>query len=161
MRYVTVKGFIHKNKLIPIWDTRVIYKNDEMYGEIFELENIYGLQQLVDLIFDTETKSLKLGIEINYYIEPEFLIGTEVYHETRLAHRELKESKIIDIKYEKYEIRNMNGKQLSDNLYFLKGQDIQIDYKSIYSIKEWEPTYIMEDGYITNYTHQIYKKCKG
>ncbi len=74
-----------------------------------------------------------------------------------MAHRVLKEAVIKDIVYEDYDLSLVKGTKV-DKYYqkYLKGVALEKD--QMYAIKHWKPTYVLEDGEIIKWKHQLYKK---
>ena len=162
-RYVVIQAIKTKeNEFIPVWDDRIIFEKTEMFGNVIRLkDNLYSEYfNLVECIYDLKTKKVELGVELNYYpIEKdlEFKKGEIVLFE--IKHRELSELKISDIVYEEYEIEIKRGRKL-EKWWFERFKDVEIDGNTLYSIKQWKPFYILEDGSKIEWSHQLYHKFK-
>ncbi|MFW6226363.1 MAG: hypothetical protein ACOC3V_05350, partial [bacterium] len=67
-RYVLVQAVQTKdNELIPVWDKRVEFSKDEMYGNVVKISGNYGGSRVVECILDIKTKKLSPGIELDFY----------------------------------------------------------------------------------------------
>lgn len=159
-RYITIQAVkTKKNELIPFWDKRVKFVDSEHYGKYLELDNGYDkYDSLVDCIYDMKTGEINAGVELNCYKtieELKFKIGESVLLEK--SHRELYETKIVDIVFEKYDLSIKKGSKFHN---YEKGmfKDIAIEKDTIYSIKTWEPTYILEDGKRVDFELNLYRK---
>ena len=95
-----------------------------------------------------------MGIEVDIYPDKtNFAKEEDVYVE--VSHRKLKEAKIVDIEYNDFDLRIKKGKKLEAyaNEYI---ENLQPD--SIYAIKHWKPTYILDDGTKIDYDYKLYSK---
>jgi hypothetical protein len=60
-------------------------------------------------------------------------------------------TKIVDITFEQFDLQIQKGKKI-DNWYLNNlPKDITIDRESLYAIKVWKPTYVLENGDKTTY----------
>lgn len=147
-----------KNELIPIWDERITFEKSEMYGNLISVKGERrDFYTVVECIFDLKTKKLELGIEYNYYPDKlEFTKGETVYLEE--THRNLVETKLVDIVYEEYDLEIKRGNKL-DDWWLSEIKDLQEN--SLYAIKLWKPVFVLENGVRTQYVHKLWKKSES
>lgn len=161
-RFITVTAVLSsKNELIPIWDERIRYSKSEMYGHEVEIEGERGSKNLVECIYDLKTKTLSAGIEIDVYPQKdklEYKIGEEVLVEVGL-NRVLEKTKIVDIVYTEFDLTIRKGKKI-ENYQIGYNKDLVIDPNSLYSIKNWKPFYVLENGAVIEYTYKLYRLKK-
>lgn len=156
-KLINIKGIkTRKNAILPIWDARIIYYESELYGStyIFENEPTYDL---VNLVFNIETKEISEGITIEIYPDKtEFNVGDEILVEQSYHNLALK--KVVDIKYEEFDIENFlcTEDNIKDSYY--RKFDIQVGL--VYCFKKWKPTYVFEDGTSESYIYKFYKLTK-
>lgn len=158
-RHITVQAVLTEdNKLIPIWDNKVIFTNTEMYGEVITLEgdNRHKHQRVVECVLDIQTKELSLGIELNYYpTETQYKKDEVVYHEK--SFKRIQEVTIKEIVFEKFDTTIDRGNRLED--YWKQHfKHESFDSNTIYCIKNWKPTYILSNGVKVDWEHQLFKK---
>lgn len=157
-RYVLVQAVQTKdNELIPVWDKRVEFSKDEMYGNVVKISGNYGGSRVVECILDIKTKKLSPGIELDFYPdekELEFKVDEVVMYE--VSHRKLKQSKIVDIVYEEYELTILKGSKV-DKWWMKYFKDVEFISNKLYAIKQWKPYFILENGTKVMWTHQLYK----
>ena len=157
-RYISVKAIKTKNnELIPVWDKRLEFENSKEYSTTLRFEwTEYG--NLIDCLFDLKTKTLSMGIELNYYpkeSELEFRVNEIVYHESSL--RKLTEVTIVDIEYLSYELTVTKGKKI-DSWWIKAFPDVELDRESLYAIKNWKPSFVLSNGVKTEWSHQLYHR---
>lgn len=155
-RYITIQAVkTRKDIIVPIWDERLQFSISEDVGERFYFENRY-YYNTIECIYDLETKKISTGIEIDHIpSETEFQKGETVYYE--ISHRSLSESKIVDIKFEKFESVISKGRDI--DIYYKKHldlKDLSDDY--IYCLKIFKPTYILENGEEIEYEYKLNHK---
>lgn len=160
-RYIVVQGVkLRDNTIIPIWDTRINFEETEDYGNKIAIsgmshERIYDT---VQCIYDLKTKTISIGVELDYYPLNDlnsFKVDEIVLYEK--SNRTLKESKIVDIVFEKYDLYIRNGCDLENNYRSLLKETTIVD-NCIYAVKYWQPYYILEDGTkITSYIYLYHK----
>ena len=158
-RYIIVQAIkTNKGELIPIWDERLNFTILEDMGETLRFGN-RNYYDTVECIYDLQTKNLSTGIDIDYIpSETEFQKGETVYYE--ISHRILGESKIVDIKFEKFETSIIRGSKL-DEYYKNKLNLIDIVSDNIYCLKSYNPTYVLENGVEIDYEYKLnHKKIK-
>ena len=112
-KYINIQGIkTEDNEIIPIWDNRIKYHNDDFYGKYLTLEGSYTKYiTLIDCIYNIKTKEISIGIEVNNYpTKLDFTKGQEVYYEK--SHRELAKSTIKDIIYKEFDLNIYKGKKL-------------------------------------------------
>lgn len=149
-----------ENELIPIWDERLLFEKTEMYGDIITVngEHNHNHLKLVECIFDLKTKKISMGIELDYYPDEsalDFKVGQDVYVDK--AYKKLAECKIVGIKYEKYDLYIVRGKDMSKWM-VASFKDIEIDGKLLYAVKQWKPIYVLNDDSSVEYSHHLYHK---
>ena len=143
-RYITIQAVkTRKDIIIPIWDEHLQFSISEDVGERFYFEGSY-YYNTIECIYDLETKKISHGIEIDHIpSETEFQKGETVYYE--ISHRSLSESKIVDIKFEKFEMDVIKGDKLDE--YYKKRLNLtDIVSDNIYCLKSYNPTYVLENG---------------
>lgn len=143
-----------------IWDEKIVFEETETYGNVILLKDAYRYEyfDLIECIYDLKTKQIEKGIELNSYpIENDlqFKIGEVVLFEK--SHRILAEAKIIEIVYEEYEIEIKRGRELNKR-WIEKFKDVVINDDTLYSIKQWKPFYILDNGTKIKYLHELYHK---
>ena len=155
-RYVMVQAVkVDGNELIPIWDERLKYQYFEDYGSSLKFDNKYGdITYFVDAVYDLEHRTLSSGVELNYYPDKlDFSINEDVYRET--DGRRMIKDKVVDIIYENFDMAIYKGSEIES--YWLKYfKDVEIITNKLYCIKQWRAKYILESGFKTEYTHQLY-----
>jgi len=159
-RYVLTKGIINQNEeIIPFWDDRVKYKEYENYNEI-TLKDDYHYRShsgYIPCIYDMQTKTFSLGIEINQYPNSvQYPIGSEVLVEVESQHHVLQPDKVKNIIYEDYDVAIVEGYECKS---YIPKDQLPKDFnpEALYVIKSWQPTYVFESGDKTKYTFKIYK----
>lgn len=161
-KYQIVEAVITRdNEIIPIWDARLEFFKDGDCGNKVKVkdadsyisESFYETKQV---LFNLKTKELSLGIELDYYPENnEFKIDDKIMYDTGSSRRKLKASTIVDIVFERYEISINKGSKIES--YWRKSfKDFVFQDNLIYTIKQWSPTYILDDGTRIKYTHQMF-----
>lgn len=162
-RYVIIQAVKTKeNQLIPIWDERIVLEEDNIFGSYLLLKEDYkhSILNLVECIYDLKTKKIEIGVELNYYPNEEdleFKKDEIVFFEK--SHRILSEAKITKIVYEEYEMEVKKGSEL-DKYWVEIFKDVKIDNDTLYTIKHWNPFYILNNGIKIKYSHQLYHKSK-
>jgi hypothetical protein len=154
-RYILIQAVLtENNELIPIWDKRISFHKSKDYGNYISLEGYYkNFYSLTECIYDLQTKSIQIGIEIEEYPDStEFEKGETVFYEVDGKHKHLKEAVIVDILFEEYDINIAKGKKLQ----WIQG--LQPD--SLYCVKEWKPYYLLDDGTKIKYDYKLYHKHK-
>jgi hypothetical protein len=160
--YLT-KGILVKDEanyvinIIPIWDSRVTYEDHELYGPSYKLDK--DREPLVDVLFNVNTKQLSLGINIDFYDSLfDFIVGETVYVNVK---KTVYKSSIKEIIYTDYKLNIYQGKDLEQWLIDkIKKQypDIQLTVDGLYSIKDWIPYYLLEDGRLIKWKHELFKE---
>ncbi len=158
IRYTSIFAILGEDdELIPIWDKRVQYKDSDMYGEQIKIEDEYKHAQLVECIFDIKEKTISTGVPVDIYpTENAFKVGDTVYCETKRKHRYLSETEVADIKYKNYKLDIKKGRDIDS--WYIKEMKIPVVPDMLYSLKIWEPTYILKNGYETKWEHELYHK---
>lgn len=154
-RYVIIQAVkTDNNELIPIWDERINFIKDKVYGDSIQITGGYrNFRNLTECIYDLQTKTFQKGIELDQYPSvTDFKKGETVYYEVDSYYKHLKEAIIVDILYEEYEMSIVKGKKLEDV------KDVQLD--SLYCVKEWKPFYLLDDGTKIKYDYKLYHKHK-
>lgn len=149
-----------ENILIPIWDERVRFEKTEMYGNILTLDGVSRMMNtdVVECIYDLKTKKLELGVELNYYPDESTLTfkkGQAVFVETQP--RVLTEAIISDIIYTEYNLTIARGNKV-DSWIANKFKEIKFEKDQIYSIKYWKPFYLLDNGTIIEWEHNLFIK---
>lgn len=152
-RYIPIWGINLGNEIIPFWDSRFGYNHKEKCLEIgFKL-----YANLIECLYDLKEKKIFPGIPLDVYPdsnEEPFKAGQVVYYE--FNHRAIKETKIKEIVYEKFELSISKGKKIDKYIKKLIKEDIQDDL--LYMIKYYSPSYILESGEKVISEYQLYKK---
>jgi hypothetical protein len=163
-RFIMTQAVVDENnELIPLWDERIVFSKDELCGNKIEIKGKTRSREyfsVVECILDIQDKTLSKGIVINHYPSEKdlrFKKGDVVLYEVK--HRELVLTKIIDIIYENYDLSIKRGHQLEsyETAWYFKKEE-RLDLNSLYAIKTWNPTYIIEDGSKVKFVHSFYKK---
>lgn len=157
-RYITVAALITDDKktIIPLTNPDVIYCKgvDGMHYYIHNNERFHRVDQAV---YDTREHKLLFGVEIDIYPDIDrldFKVGTKVLFEK--THRVLVERTIKEIVYTDFDLSIHKGKKL-EKYYKDNIKDIQIEDETMYAIKHWKPYYLLDDGTIVEYNHQLWK----
>lgn len=143
------------NQLIPIWDNRLKYIKDDYFGNHIRFsDDNRKYFDLIDCVYGLKERKISLGIEVDIYPDKtNFAKEEDVYVE--VSHHKLKEAKIVDIEYNDFDLHIKKGKKLEayEKEYI---ENVQPD--SIYAIKNWKPTYILDDGTKIDYDYKLYSK---
>lgn len=156
-RYIVVPVIITQDKtLIPLWDERVKCEKGEYDWQAkIEGGNWRG-ETVVEAIFDLKTKTLSLGTEIDYYPETkEFKEGDTVLYE--ITYKEWGLSKIHQIVFEEYDLDIRRGKKLDHWAKRVVEEKGNIEKDMIYCVKQWKPYYLLENGEVIQWDHQLKK----
>jgi hypothetical protein len=159
-RYVIVLAIkTNENELIPIWDDRVVFDEEKGYGNTILLkDNRFTSYSPIECLYDLKTKRIVPGIEVNHYPREDgmkFNKGETVYFETE--DRSLVEAVIDEIVYELYDLEVRRVEEIST--YRKREYGISdLETHSMYSIKHWRPTYVLDNGKRIKWEHQLYKK---
>jgi hypothetical protein len=154
-RYIPIQAIkTNDNSLIPIWDPRITFEKTEMYGNQlnFERERFYNT---VECVFDIKTKQISIGIDLDYYPKLEYAKDEKILHE--VSNRVLGEATIEKIVYEEYELEIIKGKKI-ENYWKTYFSEVVFLADSLYAIKKWKPFYVLNNGKIIEYSHQLYHK---
>lgn len=160
-KYITVPAIVTEDhKIYPLWSLDVKFiEGDEEYSHCLKIKNNYKeYHNIKDVILNIETKELSLGIDIDIYPDKdrlEYKIGQQVLYESK--RRILKHSEIKDIIYEEYESVICKGKNIEDSYYYRYVDINSIKVNDIYNFKVWKPYYVMTDGTVIKWEHQLYK----
>jgi hypothetical protein len=159
-RYAIVLAIkTNENELVPIWDDRVVFDEEERYGNTILLkDNRFTSYSPIECLYDLKTKRIVPGIEVNYYPSEDgmkFNKGEIIYFETE--DKSLAEAVIDEIVYELYDLEVKRGEDIS---FYRQGKYgiSDLDIHSIYSIKHWSPIYVLNNGKRIKWEHQLYKK---
>lgn len=153
-KLINIKGIkTRKNEIIPIWDERIKYHESEIYGPSYIIGN-ERTYDLINLVFNIETKEISEGIIIELYPDKIYNIGDEILIEESYHNLVLK--KVVDIKFEKFEIETFLCTE--DNISDYSEHDIQVGM--VYCFKRWKPTYFFDDGTNESYSYKIYHLTK-
>lgn len=115
-RYQIVKAINTKEGLIPIWDSRITFQEDDVVGQSISVKGDTLFKEyfsLLECIYDLKTRELNVGIEINVYPDENklaFKKGESVFYEQ--SHKVISEAKISDIVYEEYDLKILRGKKV-------------------------------------------------
>ena len=159
-RYQIVKAINTKEGLIPIWDSRITFQEDDVVGQSISVKGDTLFKEyfsLLDCIYDLKTRELNVGIEINVYPDENklaFKKGESVFYEQ--SHKVISEAKISDIVYEEYDLKILRGKNMDD--YYSARFKIIIERDTLYAIKNWKPFYVLDNGKKIIWEHQLYHK---
>ena len=154
---ITQAVLTRENELIPIWDERVKFQDTESYGNMITLKGDHRHQQLVECIFDLETKQLSLGVELKY-LSPTFFEKDEIVLYEK-SHKWLEELTISRFEFEKFELTIARGKELDLHWKSAFPKEIFDDNK-LYCIKNYKPSYILSNGVKVEWEHKLFKKVK-
>jgi hypothetical protein len=163
-RFIMTQAVIDENnQLIPLWDERIVFSKDELCGDKVEIKGNTRNREyfsVVECILDIKEKTLSKGIEINHYpSEKDLKFKKEDVVLYEVKHKELIMTKIIDIIYEDHILSIRRGYQLEpyEIAWYFKNKE-EVDLNSLYAIKTWNPTYIIEDGSKVKFVYSFFKK---
>jgi hypothetical protein len=146
------------NEIIPIWDNIIEFHKTELYGNVIKIKGGNDTYNLIEVIYNLETREISAGVELDIYPNiTEFAKDEIVLSEVQ--HSSYRIDKIIDIIFEEFEMVIQKGKKI-DNNYLKDLKDIVIEPKTIYCIKVWKPTYVLESGLKTTWSHKLKKLVK-
>ena len=149
-RYIVVQGVLLKDKtIIPIWDSRLTFSKDDMTGnQIYFVDGVNRevIYNIIECVYDLKTRSISRGIDIDIYpdlTDSRHKIGDIVLFENKSTHTL---TKISDIIFEEFEFKIIKGKKMEswELRNVPKGTIIERD--TLYALKFWKPTYILENG---------------
>ena len=147
-----------QNEIIPIWDDRIEFHKTELYGNVINIKGEHDIYNLIEVVYNLETREISAGVELDIYPNiTEFIKDEIVLSEVKYSSYRI--DKIIDIIFEEFEMEIKKGKKI-DNHYIKDLKDIVIEPKTIYCLKVWKPTYVLESGLKTTFTHQLKKLVK-
>jgi len=152
-RHILTQGVLLSDKtILPIWDSRITFSKSEMYGNQLIVEGERNhTYSVIECIFDLKTKTISTGIELDIYPDLSKIkhkVGMVILFEKYPKHTL---TKIIDITFEVFDLQIQKGKKI-DNWYLNNlPKDTIIDRESLYAIKVWKPTYVLENGDKTTY----------
>ena len=152
-RYIVIQGVLLKDKsIVPIWDSRIKFEKTEMVGNRIEVEGERDyFHSVVECVFDLKTKQIFPGINVDVYPNLPNLkhkIGNIVLFEYGSKNVL---TKIVDIVFENYDLSITKGKKIEEWELSRLPKDLVVDRDSMYAIKYWKPTYILENGKKTEY----------
>ena len=149
-RYVLTQGVLLEDKtIIPIWDSRLEFVKTEMYGNTININdgNIREkFHDVVQCIYDLKTKTISAGIDLDIYPDLTKLnhkVNDIVLFENKWNHTL---SKIVDIIFEEYDLEIIKGKKIEGWVLNNLPKDTLINKDFLYSIKNWRPTYVLDNG---------------
>ncbi len=156
-RYVPVQGIkTTGNELIPIWDDRIQYINDDGNSGNYVRFEGHRYHTITNFIYDLKKKICVGGIELDFYPTQTAYIKDEIIlYEVKSSY--LTERKIVDIKFERFDLSILKGTKI-DKYYKAYFNDIAIESDSLYSLKTYHPTYVLDDGTEVIYEHQLNHK---
>lgn len=147
-----------QNEIIPIWDDRIEFHKTELYGNVINIKGEHDIYNLIEVVYNLETREISAGVELDIYPNiTEFIKDEIVLSEVKYSSYRI--DKIIDIIFEEFEMEIKKGKKI-DNHYIKDLKDIVIEPKTIYCLKGWKPTYVLESGLKTTFAHQLKKLVK-
>lgn len=161
-RYIITLAVLNdEKKLIPFWDDKCIYKKGE-YGEVISLSDssIKETYSFVECVYDLKKKQLEMGIELNHYPSEKdipFKINESVFVEQQ--HRYLVEAKVVEIIYEDFSVEIKRGKKL-DDWWSKRFKKVNFEPNLIYVIKIWKPYFLLDNGTVIKYEHELFHKAK-
>ena len=160
-RYVTVPALISNDKktIIPLTDPNIIYHKG-VEGMHYYTHNNETFREIKDVVYDTKERKLLFGVEIDIYPEianSPFKQGAKVLYEK--SHRVLVEKTIKKVIYNDFDLSIRKGKKLEDYFRSLI-KDTIIEDETLYAFKHWKLSYLLNDGTIVNYSHQLWEMPK-
>lgn len=158
-RYITIQAILTEDgELIPLWDSRIKFEKSDYYGDYYELDGSHKMYNPIECIFDTKDKKISGGLELNYDdVNEIYNVGDVVLYET--SHHVLSEKTIVDIVYKNFSTTIKKGKKL-DNYITVNFPDVIIEPNTIYIVKCYTPTFILNDGKEVDLTYSFYKLKK-
>ena len=106
-----------------------------MYGNVINIKGEHDIYNLIEVVYNLETREISAGIELDIYPNENnlgFKINDKVLSE--VEHSSYRIDKIIDIIFEEFEMEIKKGKKI-DNHYIKDLKDIVIEPKTIYCLK--------------------------
>jgi hypothetical protein len=161
-RYIITLAVLNdEKKLIPFWDDKCIYKKGQ-YGEVVSLSDssFNETYSFVECVYDLKKKQLEMGIELNHYPSEKdipFKINESVFVEQQ--HRHIVEAKVVEIIYEDFSVEIKRGKKL-DDWWIKRFKDVNFEPNLIYVIKIWKPYFLLDNGDVIKYEHELFHKAK-
>jgi len=151
-----------ENEIIPIWDDRLIFDDNEYYGKRIILKDSPSEEQLkhIECVFDLKTKKIEKPIILDFKRDSnslDFKKDEIVLFEK--SHKCLIETKISGIEHIEYDTHIKLGSKL-DTYWKELFDDVKFENDILYCIKEWRPVYVLASGHKTEWAHQLYKKYK-
>jgi len=158
-RYIAIKAVkVNNEELIPFFDPRLMWAESEDYGDKVTINgSSKEYSNFVDCNYDLKTHAVIPGIEKEIFPEldkMEYKIGETVLVER--DHRTMQQTKIMDVVFEEFETDFRLGKKLEPlhiRNFFTADEEIKMD--AVYVLKEWHPTYVLQDGLKTRYSHKL------
>jgi hypothetical protein len=151
-KYITIQALQIGNDLIPLFDKGISFEKTEMYGNVLIYE---GSQywNIVECLYNLKTKEISMGIELDLYpTKTEYQKGEVIYYEVD-GENCWDEAKIIEVVYEKYELSIKKGKNIDS---WMRNQlKVEIEDDLMYSIKIWEPYYILDSDVKIEWEHEM------
>jgi hypothetical protein len=136
-------------------------KNNTFDSRISVKGDIYNYYELIECLYDLETKTIALGDELNAFPnENDLEFKKEEIVFLEISNRNLIQTKIVDIVYEEYELKIIKGNK-PDKYWIKKFPDVKFDANTLYAIKIWKPFYILEDGRKIKWEHELYHISKN
>lgn len=160
-KWILIQVVNYKGELIPLWDKRITWEEDDFYGDslILKYTRVVPIKALLNIV----TKEISLGeiIEIKGTKSVKYKINEDVYIEVDYSvnkvHSQLKKGKIKDILWKEVEHTvHKLGKDLDD---YYKDSIKNFDRNKLYAIKIYKPSYLMYSGEIINWEYKLYKKA--
>src|SRR6478735_1385512 len=148
-RYIVIQAIQKENELIPLWDERITFEKTELYGNVISYKDntgrSYDFMHVIECLYDLKTKKIFNGIEKDIYLKDniKFKQDEEVMYEGN-TYRTLSKVKITDIIFETFTLKVVKGKNIEG--YYKKILAMDLDEKAIYSLRLWEPTYVLSNG---------------
>ena len=140
------------DEIIPFWDSRVEYVNSEYYGKGFKIKG-REYYNIIEAIYNLKTKTLSLGIPIEYHYKgDESKIGKEYYYKRDDDSIEL----VTLLGYGEYKIVSpQKGKNLPT---YIVANILNYNPSFLYLLTEYKPTYILSNGVETQWSYKLLTK---
>lgn len=158
-RYITIPAIqLEDNRILPIWDDNLKYEKHELYGKRMVTEDGVYSNHLIEVILDLKTREISRGVVVDIYPDDDKLdykIKEGVYR--KMSGGKLKEDVVIKIIYEEYDDTILKGSKIVKRKYY---PEMECDPNTLYCLRYWKPFYVMSDGTVIEYAHELYGKHK-
>jgi len=153
--------------IYPFWELDFVEDKDECLNTGYKIKGsnqIYYSHHITPCYWDFFNKKIVFGKIKDFYptklnFEKEEVILVDVEYSITGKHSCLRQSKIVDIKYEDYSTEIIKIKSTENGTliyYFGKDNLNTLNLEDIYEIRNWKPWYILEDGEVIKWDHKLH-----